>query len=322
MKKTFLLLIVFLWVTTGAYAKVEPSAGFVQDNLWFSKNVFFAGENIKIHTTIFNNSANNVSGKIKFMDGNNDIGDKDFSLKSSYSKDIWTEWKATYGKHDIYAVINFTTKPSSKQNVVSENSTGRRIRYVDLDTDGDGVGNKEDADDDNDGLTDKKELELGTDPLNPDSDGDTIKDGEDAEPLVFNKQKSSTLETLKYKTNKIVNYVANIPKLIPNDIIEKAKTIPKAVDTFRKKQAKYALVRFDTARKRIETERKIDKNVEVEENNSGNDKSMAEKTKKPLKYLSLLATGFLSYTLGSQYIFYTLIAVIILFILRRLYKRH
>ena len=40
-----------------------------------------------------------------------------------------------------------------------------------------------DRDDDGDGLTNRRELELGTDPQDPDTDGDGIRDGEDPAPL-------------------------------------------------------------------------------------------------------------------------------------------
>ena len=52
-----------------------------------------------------------------------------------------------------------------------------------LDTDKDGIGNNVDEDDDNDKLSDIDELRIGTDPLNPDTDGDSVMDGEDAFPL-------------------------------------------------------------------------------------------------------------------------------------------
>ena len=81
---------------------------------------------------------------------------------------------------------------------------------VDIDSDQDGIGDEEDEDDDNDGLTDEWENEYGLDPLdlndaqldpdnddltnseefargtdpnNPDTDGDGVLDGEDAFPL-------------------------------------------------------------------------------------------------------------------------------------------
>ncbi|MFL2945112.1 MAG: hypothetical protein ACJZ33_03780, partial [Candidatus Poseidoniales archaeon] len=46
-----------------------------------------------------------------------------------------------------------------------------------IDTDGDGIGNNGDTDDDNDGLSDDEENEIGTDPLDPDTDGDFYCDG-------------------------------------------------------------------------------------------------------------------------------------------------
>lgn len=52
-----------------------------------------------------------------------------------------------------------------------------------FDTDKDGTGDNADNDDDNDGLPDHEEEKIGTDPLNPDTDNDTVKDGEDAFPL-------------------------------------------------------------------------------------------------------------------------------------------
>jgi predicted flap endonuclease-1-like 5' DNA nuclease len=46
-----------------------------------------------------------------------------------------------------------------------------------IDTDGDGIGNNEDTDDDGDGLSDDEENAIGTDPLDPDTDGDFFCDG-------------------------------------------------------------------------------------------------------------------------------------------------
>ena len=58
-----------------------------------------------------------------------------------------------------------------------------------VDTDGDGIGNNLDSDDDNDGLSDNSEhggvdnLGSGTDPLDPDTDGDSCNDLVDSKPL-------------------------------------------------------------------------------------------------------------------------------------------
>jgi gliding motility-associated-like protein len=53
----------------------------------------------------------------------------------------------------------------------------------DTDTDVDGIGDNSDTDDDNDGVSDADEVTNGTDPLNPDTDGDGTPDNTDDFPL-------------------------------------------------------------------------------------------------------------------------------------------
>ncbi len=54
---------------------------------------------------------------------------------------------------------------------------------ADVDSDYDGAMDCVDLDDDNDGLSDQDEAKSGTDPLNPDTDGDGVEDGKDRCPL-------------------------------------------------------------------------------------------------------------------------------------------
>jgi len=60
---------------------------------------------------------------------------------------------------------------------------GGSMRITYIGGDGNDVALVASLDSDSDGLTDDKEDEIGTDPLKPDTDGDTYKDGEDAFPL-------------------------------------------------------------------------------------------------------------------------------------------
>jgi len=59
------------------------------------------------------------------------------------------------------------------------------------DADEDGLGDFADEDDDNDGMLDITEQEIGTNPLNPDTDGDGVNDGDDVFPLDKNESKDS-----------------------------------------------------------------------------------------------------------------------------------
>lgn len=68
---------------------------------------------------------------------------------------------------------------------------------TDPDTDGDGLRDGEDPvpsspDIDQDGVNDPEELDQGTDPRNPDTDGDGVDDGADNSPTVFNPDQSDT----------------------------------------------------------------------------------------------------------------------------------
>ncbi|UCG70317.1 MAG: S8 family serine peptidase, partial [Thermoplasmata archaeon] len=81
----------------------------------------------------------------------------------------------------------FDTDNDGKRNDEDEDDDGDNINdsmdaYL-LDTDNDGRRNELDLDDDNDGLKDARENEIGTDLLNPDTDGDGYQDGIDAYPL-------------------------------------------------------------------------------------------------------------------------------------------
>ncbi len=61
-----------------------------------------------------------------------------------------------------------------------------------VDTDNDGIDDKQDIDDDNDGLTDEQEEDMGTDSKDPDTDDDSVMDGYDDYPLDPSRYKKTT----------------------------------------------------------------------------------------------------------------------------------
>ena len=172
MKALFLL--VFLLLPLNVLAQQEPLNAGLVSGIWYSKFPFFAGETVRIYTAIQNNSGNDLKGKVQFSKNSEPIGDAPFSALKGGLIQVWADWEAKEGTYKISAKIVEATPP-----VLSSFALAQHEVSVDKDTDKDNIGNTRDLDDDNDGLTDEKEQIIGTDPLNPDTDQDGVKDGED-----------------------------------------------------------------------------------------------------------------------------------------------
>ncbi|MDP3880954.1 MAG: hypothetical protein Q8Q32_02135 [bacterium] len=169
-----------------AQADVQAGVGFIQGNIWFSKSPFFAGDNIRIYTAILNSEDEDVIGTIDFFDNGTKIGTTDFQAAQGASlEQVWIDWTASEGEHNIYAQISQLklSLPGGETKSIEPSSTksGEVVIEIDLDTDKDGIGNREDKDDDNDGLSDEEERAMGTNPLEADSDGDGLSDKEEME---------------------------------------------------------------------------------------------------------------------------------------------
>jgi len=150
-------------------------------DITFSKEQALAGDKVRIFARVFNIGDNDAYGFVVFLNNGQEIAEpQPISVKVNTYDDVFIDWLVEEGSFDVQAKI-ITTQP---QDEVSTNDTAVREDYlVDLDTDGDGLGNSQDPDDDNDGLTDKQEIVLGTDPLKQDTDKDKAKDNIDSFPL-------------------------------------------------------------------------------------------------------------------------------------------
>ncbi len=157
-----------LILPTKSSAVTEVNSGFVS-GIWYSQTPFFAGDNIRIYTAIQNQAGFDIKGKIRFYDNNEIIGESEFSSISGHLIEEWIDWSVTEGEHKIRVEIIDPVKssPGSDPEPVRllSDSSPTDTQYADVDTDKDGIGNKEDPDDDNDGITDEEEIKLGTDPL-------------------------------------------------------------------------------------------------------------------------------------------------------------
>lgn len=151
---------------------------FINKNIWLSKEQnLVMDDKVTIYSMIVNNEDKNIGGDIKFIDTktNQQVGGiVAFSLPGQGTSQVLsTQWKATPGDHifkaqiiNAYEIVDGARKIAE----ISLSSSTTDSIFVDHDADGDGLL----------GLIEK---EKGTDPNNPDTDGDTLKDGEDPDPL-------------------------------------------------------------------------------------------------------------------------------------------
>ncbi len=131
--------ILFLFSTTHVFAASPAidNAGFVQSNIWYSKDPFYAGDKIRIYTVIFNGSAYDLSGAVEFLDNGVLVGKADFALASGGRvRDLWVDWNATEGKHTITARFAnvISDGPNGKQPaVLGSAEAGKSEKVVELD---------------------------------------------------------------------------------------------------------------------------------------------------------------------------------------------
>jgi len=163
--------LVFIALTAPSLSTAqELNAGFVQ-GLWFDTDTIFVGDTVRIYAAVRNNTGADLTGTVEFRDDDSRIGRKSVSALNGRIVESWTDWEPTYGEHTITATLSrveLQRVGSAGEDIEVTSELAGHTVFVDYDTDGDGVGNAEDADDDGDGIDDESEEENDTDPLNPD----------------------------------------------------------------------------------------------------------------------------------------------------------
>lgn len=170
MKKSFLFLFLACIMPVTTFAQ-SSNIGIVT-GIWFSEDVFFSGDPIRIYTAVQNNSGEDIEGDVEFFDNDISIGKKDFTAPNSRVVEVWLDTTVTKGQHDYS--VTFTEAQINKSGEVPKTITPRSIKssdtiIVDNDSDGDNIGDTEDLDDDNDGFSDIEEITKGSDPLDKNS---------------------------------------------------------------------------------------------------------------------------------------------------------
>ena len=73
----------YLFLFTPVFAvETLSNTGFVPSNIWYSKDPFYAGDNIRIYSVIFNGSAKDLRGRINFYNNKALLCTSEFSSLS------------------------------------------------------------------------------------------------------------------------------------------------------------------------------------------------------------------------------------------------
>ncbi len=277
--------------------------GFVDSSLWFDREPFFSGENLRIYTTLANSSSADFKASVEFYDGNAVIGSAEVTLERNGGfQVVWVDWTPKEGDHTVSVKItNATlTQPGEESKSVEygNSKTYTLSRFVDTDTDNDGIGNTEDTDDDNDGIPDK----------------------EDTEPLIAyieqeNKtdqaEGSSIKKDLEDKSTQIVSKVGEFASSTSPKIIAGVNDTVNTIEKFRKEQSKNINEKIKETKEKIKNEKE---NLE----DGYLDETEEVKKSAPFNQLQLLALTVAGYTLSNKIAFYITGVFILYFLLRKI----
>jgi hypothetical protein len=135
----------------------------------------FLNQSARIYATVQPECADDTEGSVLFYANDALIGNKPISYrKAGRAEEVWVNWRPSqYGE----TKLRVDTKGEGGE--VGDSAT--ITLFIDRDTDGDGIGDREDPDDDNDGVPDTQD-QFPTDPSRSlDTDGDGIDDSIDSD---------------------------------------------------------------------------------------------------------------------------------------------
>lgn len=144
-----------------------------------TENHVIVGNTVRIYATVKNNSDQDLFGTVKFYDENRSsfIGeDQPVSIIAGGTDDVFVDWHAgSVGNYPVSARVI----PWQEAGDNPDNNKVTTSIYVDLDSDGDGIPNRQDPDDDNDGTPDSEDAFPNNPSESQDTDGDGIGNNED-----------------------------------------------------------------------------------------------------------------------------------------------
>lgn len=298
-KVGFLVLILF-GLPWGVFGEIETfeNIGLVQDAVWFAKDPFFAPDTVRMYAAVFNSTPHDLKGVGEFFVDEKSIGESSFTATGQGGIGImWIDWQAQEGDHTFLTEVKEATLSvmgEGEKTIVLAKRKGKATqRFVDKDTDQDGLGNAKDPDDDNDGLSDQEEQEKGTNPYSQDTDGDGVSDSKDPAPLSVQIKEQAQEQEAQHLSEKQEGRLPELQEL--------AGRTQKVAQQVKERIDKFALVQHE----KLEVEKKeLLYPLLTEERGSGNEVGAFEKM---WRYGAFAAASFSSFLFDRTFLLYLLL---------------
>ncbi len=264
----------------------NQNVGFVETNIWYSKDPFTEGDKIKIYTLVFNPSSNNFKGTVSFFDKTTLLGKKDFAIPALSAEVVSIDWSVSVGGHQIFARIDeprFEISAGKYEQVSISNTETEKSERT--------VAKK---------LPDIKEVK------------DKINNTLDSSIKPIEELKDKINESLPPEVSKPVNNAFSYfeeTRLSASDAVwEKRTEVKQEIDKIQEPD---------------EPEPKVDQTDKDSKQESSNAETKTEQKinpQTPLKYVWLFLLTILGYILKYKILFY-LVAIILIFLILRLVFR-
>lgn len=337
------VLIILLSALFPFCASAQSLAGIPSGGIWFSKDPFFAGEQITVNTVVFNATENEIRGTLEFLDGDALIEKKEITLAASENRVIGFTLLVTEGKHAFRVRVaggDFIGKEGAPlqlklQKGVSGDyavQTTQAVRDALKDTDTDGIADINDSDIDGDRLSNEQEKKLGTNPKIADTDGDGILDGVDKNPLRPDVIPGVVKAITSEDTEKVAEKVEKIlPTSVVRPVLDVATPVIGTMETFRVGQANRNNERIvgtiDDIIEKVGTTKVLGAQAKASTTATGTIESVTGKptgwsvfgkgvtssdfVKTPFGYVKLLFFLVFQWLVGKAWIFYVVISLVV-----------
>ncbi len=297
-----------------AFAEVKTyhNLGFLQGNIWYSKDPFFAGDTIRVYSAVYNSSAHDLVGTVEFLDGAALLGSVPFSVQGGgRMKDVWIDWKVAKGDHKITArIVNAKLAViggTEELIAVASKESGESVRFADTDTDRDGVGDREDTDDDNDTLADIEEIKYGMNQYQKDTDKDGITDDREIAALVAAKNTAAAA-------------TSSADTIAENPVVQTAVAALAVAQSTVDRAADAAAKKVTALRQEVASD--IESTGGISPLTTQNVLSKPDAVfQKPLEYGYFLALSLAAFILGNKMLLYAVLALIALKLIHSVFRR-